>query len=96
MDCKYLCDNDKLILLPVLTDFPFSGDQLKNKQFLTSAAQIGLLANRTNNGLNLINVNSYATDGGLKVAYEHKPNAEDNAVTLSFSSNAAKHALTGK
>lgn len=71
------------------------GDQLKNKQFLTSAAQIGLLANRTNNGLNLINVNSYATDGGLKVAYEHKPNAEDNAVTLSFSSNAAKHALTG-
>ncbi|KAI5700007.1 hypothetical protein M8J75_012697 [Diaphorina citri] len=66
-----------------------------NKQFLTTPVQIGLLSGRTSNGLNFINVNTYASEGGLKVAYEHDPSSSQNLVALAFGSNVAKHVLTG-
>ncbi|KAI5726784.1 hypothetical protein M8J76_008453 [Diaphorina citri] len=71
------------------------GAELKNKQFLTTPVQIGLLSGRTSNGLNFINVNTYASEGGLKVAYEHDPSSSQNLVALAFGSNVAKHVLTG-
>lgn len=46
------------------------GDVLKNKNFLPAPAQIGLLSNKTSTEVNLINVNTLASEAGLKVSYE--------------------------
>lgn len=84
-------------LLPTAADFSLvtSGDNLKNKQFLTTAAQIGLLSSRVQNELNLVNVNSFAVEKGLKIVYEHKPNSESSLLSLVSKSSSAKHELTG-
>uniref|UniRef100_A0A8D9BPM5 D-3-phosphoglycerate dehydrogenase n=1 Tax=Cacopsylla melanoneura TaxID=428564 RepID=A0A8D9BPM5_9HEMI len=70
------------------------GDSLKNKQFLTTPAQIGLLSGRTSNGLNFINVNTLANEGGLKVNYEHG-DSQENEVALEFKSDVVNHKLLG-
>lgn len=72
------------------------GDTLKKKDFLTTPAQIGLLTGRTSNGLNFINVTTLASEGGLKVKYEHKSDSLNNSLSLlTFENNVVKHALTG-